>query len=205
MVTSTAMSITSLGTPPLSWAQPSQSLQQAPVINETIQQVLLQTAGIGERLQHLANRVNPSTTSVLLPPSPAPPAYASAQSENGQRAYSTAGSAHSIPTLAPGMYRHSNNQRSCTSNRAPSMASGTSLESHMTEISKTMLQLAQAHEKIASTQQQNHQTMVNVQQQQATAFEALAATTQQQKYDAMFAAVPRYDGKNKEECAVWLN
>ena len=47
--------------------------------------------------------------------------------------------------------------------------------------------------------------MVNVQQQQATAFEALAATTQQQKYDAMFAAVPRYDGQNKEECAVWLN
>ena len=47
--------------------------------------------------------------------------------------------------------------------------------------------------------------MVNVQQQQATAFEALEATTQQQKYDAMFAAVPRYDGKNKEECAVWLN
>ena len=85
------------------------------------------------------------------------------------------------------------------------MVSGASLESHMTEISKTMLQLAQAHEKIASTQQQNHQTMVNVQQQQATAFEALAAATQQQKYDMMFAAVPRYDGKNKEECAVWLN
>ena len=21
----------------------------------------------------------------------------------------------------------------------------------------------------------------------------------------MFAAVPRYDGKNKEECAVWIN
>ena len=67
-----------------------------------------------------------------------------------------------------------------------------------------MLQLAQAHKKIASTQQQHHQTMANVQQQQATAFEALAATTQQQKYDAMFAAVPRYDGKNKEE-PVWLN
>ena len=48
----------------------------------------------------------------------------------------------------------------------------------MTEINKTMLQLAQAHEKIANTQQQNHQTMVNVQQQQATAFEALAATIQ---------------------------
>ena len=116
-----------------------------------------------------------------------------------------AGSANLIPTLAPGMYRHNNNQRLHTSNRAPSMASGASLESHMTEISKTMLQLAQAHEKITRTQQQNHQTMVNVQQQQATAFEALAAATQQQKYDAMFAAVPRYDGKNKEECAVWLN
>ena len=75
----------------------------------------------------------------------------------------------------------------------------------MTEISKIMLQLAQAHKKIASTQKQNHQTMVNVQQQQANAFEALAAATQQQKYDIMFAAVPRYDGKNKEECAVWLN
>ena len=47
--------------------------------------------------------------------------------------------------------------------------------------------------------------MVTVQQKQADAFEALAATTQQQKYDAMFAAVPRYDGINKEECAVWLN
>ena len=47
--------------------------------------------------------------------------------------------------------------------------------------------------------------MVNVQQQQANAFKALAAATEQQKYDAMFAAVPRYNGKNKEECAVWLN
>ena len=103
------------------------------------------------------------------------------------------------------MYRHNNNQSSHTTNGVPSTASGASLESHMTEISKTMLQLAQTHEKIANTQQQNHQTMVTVQQQQADGFEALAATTQQQKYDAMFAAVPRYDGKNKEECAVWLN
>ena len=103
------------------------------------------------------------------------------------------------------MYEHNNNQRSHASNGAPSAVSGASLASHMTEISKTMLQLAQAHEKIASTQQKNHQTMVNVQQQQATAFEALAAATQQQKFDAMFATVPRYDCKNKEECAVWLN
>ena len=161
------------------------------MIQETIQQVPLQTAGIEERLQCLANGVDPSTMTGLLPSSPAAPAYTSVQSEDRQRAYSTAGSAHLIPTLAPGMYIHNNNQRSHASNGAPSMVSGTSLESHMTEISKTMLQLAQAHEKIASTQQQNHQTMVNVQQQQTTAFGALAAATQQQKYDVMFVTVPR--------------
>ena len=103
------------------------------------------------------------------------------------------------------MYRQNNNQGSHTPNQAPSTTSGTSLKSHMTKMSKTMLQLAQAHERIMSTQQQNHQTMVTVQQKQADAFEALAAATQQQKYDAMFAAVPRYDGTNKEEYAVWLN
>ena len=122
--------------------------------------------------------------------------HISAWSEDGHRAYSTAGLAHSIPTSAPGMYRHNNNQRS---------ASGAPLKSHMTEISKTMLQLAQAHKKTANTQKQNHQAMVTLQYQQADAFEALAATTQQQKYDAMFTAVPRYDGKKKEKCAVWLN
>ena len=115
------------------------------------------------------------------------------------------GLTHSILTSAPGMYRCNNKQRSHTTNRAPSTASGGSLESHMTEISKTMLQLAQAHEKITNTQQQNHQIMIAVQQQQADAFEVLAAATQQQKYDTMFTAVPRYDGKNKEESAVWLN
>ena len=138
------------------------------------------------------------TTSGLLPPSPAPPAYTSAQSEDGHQAYSTMGLTHSIPTSAPGMYRHNNNQRSHTTNRAPSTASGASLKSHMTEISKTMLQLAQAHEKITNTQQQNHQTMVTVQQQQANAFEALAATTQQQKYDAMFTAVPGMMARTKK-------
>ena len=101
------------------------------------------------------------------------------------------------------MYRCNSNQRSNAPHGAPSTASNASPKSHMTEMSKTMLQLAQAHEKIANTQL-NHQTMVSVQQQQAEAFGALAATTQQQKYDAMFAAVPRYDGKNKEECAVLI-
>ena len=78
MVASTTTSTMSLGTPPLSQAQPPQSPQQAPVIQETIQQVPLQTAGIEERLQHWANRVKPSTKLGLLPPSPAPPAYTSA-------------------------------------------------------------------------------------------------------------------------------
>ena len=55
MVTSTTVSTTSLGAPPLSQAQPPQSHQQEPVVQETMQQVLLQTAGIEERLQHLAN------------------------------------------------------------------------------------------------------------------------------------------------------
>ena len=75
-----------------------------------------------------------------------------------------------MPTSAPGMYRQNNNQGSHVPNGAPSTASGTPLESHMTEISKTMLQLAQAHERITNTQQQNQQTMVTVQQQQALCF-----------------------------------
>ena len=63
MVTSTATSITLSGAPPLSEAQPSQSPQQAPVIQEIMQQVPLQTAVVEERLQCLANGVNLSTAS----------------------------------------------------------------------------------------------------------------------------------------------
>ena len=58
LVTSTAVSTMSLGAPPLLQAQASQSPQQAPVVQTTIQQVPLQTAGIEERLQRLANGVN---------------------------------------------------------------------------------------------------------------------------------------------------
>ena len=68
----------SLRAPLLSHAQPSQTHQQAPVTHKTMQQVPLQAAGIKERLQHLANRVNQLTLSGLLLPSPAPPAYTSA-------------------------------------------------------------------------------------------------------------------------------
>ena len=69
------------------------------------------------------------------------------------------------------MYGSSDNQGSNAPCGALSTALNASLESHMTEISKTMLQLPQAHQEIMNTQQQNHQTMVNVQQQEAEAFE----------------------------------
>ena len=70
MVASNTMAIMSLGVPPLSQAQPSQSPQQAPVIQETIQQVPLQTAGIEESLQCFANEINPFTMPGFLSPSP---------------------------------------------------------------------------------------------------------------------------------------
>ena len=60
-VTSTATSTTSLIAPPLSHAQPSQTHQPTTVTHETLQQVPLQVAGIEERLQHLANRVDQLT------------------------------------------------------------------------------------------------------------------------------------------------
>ena len=47
--------------------------------------------------------------------------------------------------------------------------------------------------------------MVNLPHQQAEAFGAVAAATQQQKYDVMFTAVPKYDGKNKEGCSMRIN
>ena len=187
----------------MSQAQPSLSPQQAPMIQETIQQVLLKTAGIEERLQCLANGVE-HIDHIRIP---------TTFSSTPLHIHMYKVKLDSKPTLLQVQHILYPLQHqvcidktmingSCASNGAPSIVSGTSLESHMTEIRKTLLKLAQAHEKISNTQQQNHQTMVNVQLQQATAFEALAATTQQQQYDTMFAAVPRYDGKNKEECAV---
>ena len=77
-VTSTSTSTTLLRTLPLSQAQLSQTYQQAPVTHKTIWQVPLQVAGIEKRLQCLANGVDQSTLLGLLPPSPVPPAYASA-------------------------------------------------------------------------------------------------------------------------------
>ena len=110
-----------------------------------------------------------------------------------------AGSTHSIPTLAPGMYDYMNVQG------AQSTSSNSLLESHMSQLSRTMLQLAQTNQVIANHQQQNHQAMVDVQKQQTDAFNALAAAMEQRKYDNLFVAIPRYDGSNKEECAIWIS
>ena len=55
-------------------AQPLERHQQTQVTHETILPVSLQAAGIEEKLQCLANRVDQSTSLRLLPPSPAPPA-----------------------------------------------------------------------------------------------------------------------------------
>ena len=85
------------------------------------------------------------------------------------------------------------------------MTSNTSLESHMSQLSKTMVQLTQTNQAMATSQQQNQLALVTTQQQQAEAFNALATTTEQRKYDALFAAVPRFDGTNKEDCAVWVS
>ena len=75
----------------------------------------------------------------------------------------------------------------------------------MSQLSRTMIQLAQANQTMANNQQQHHQAWVSAQQQQADAFNALANATEQRKYDALFAAVPKFDGTNKEDCAVWLS
>ena len=84
MVASTTTSTVLSRTPPVPQAQPSVSYQQAPVTHEMTQQVPLQATDIGERLQCLANGVNQSTLLRLLLPSPAPPAYTLAQSEDRQ-------------------------------------------------------------------------------------------------------------------------
>ena len=47
--------------------------------------------------------------------------------------------------------------------------------------------------------------MVDVQKQKTDAFNTLAAATEQRKYDNLFTAIPRYDGSNKEACAIWIS
>ena len=69
----------------------------------------------------------------------------------------------------------------------------------MSELSKTVLPLTQNNQVIANTQQQNHA------KQKAEAFGALAAATEEKRYDALFTAIPKYDGTNKENCTIWIS
>ena len=153
---------------------------------------------IGQRLQQLAMSADGVTASPTLR-GILPLAYPGREGMDQNGAYSMAGSTHFIPTLAPGMYDYINVQG------VQSTSSNSSLESHITQLSRTMLQLAQTNQVIANHQQQNHQAMVDVQKQQMDAFKALAAATKQRKYDNLFAEIPRYDGSNKEECAIWIS
>ena len=169
-----------------------------PQMQEQVPSQLVPPLMIGQRLQQLvmsADGVAASPMSTGIPP----PAYPGREGMDQNQAYSMAGSTHSIPTSAPGMYDHTNVQE------AQSTSSNSSLESHMSQLSRTMLQLAQTNQVIANHQQQNHQAMVDVQKQQTDPFNAIAAATEQRKYDNLFMAIPRYDGSNKEECAIWIS
>ena len=114
---------------------------------------------IGERLQkQLASSADGVTTS--SPSGGTPPlTYMEGDRMDSGRAYSTAGSVHSIPTSAPGMYDYTNG------GGTQSTSLNSSLESHMSQLSWTMLQLTQTNQVMANHQHQNHQAMVNVQKQ----------------------------------------
>ena len=131
---------------------------------------------IGQRLQQLAMSADRVTALPTLRGIP-PLAYPGREGMDQNQAYSMAGSTHSIPTSAPGMYDYTNVQGT------QSTSSNSLLESHMSQLSRTMLQLAQTNQVIANHQQQNHQAMVDVQKQKMDAFNALAAATEQRKYD----------------------
>ena len=66
------------------------------------------------------------------------------------RAYLTAGSTASMPTLAPGMYNYHHLQVPPTG--AQSTTSNASQETHMSKVSRRMIQLTQSNQLIASTQ-----------------------------------------------------
>ena len=164
------------------------TLAAAPTIGQCLQQMAMQ------------NDVHAmSTSSQNVPTSEATPVYNHQPGMDGNRSFFQTGSTHSIPTSAPGMYDFHHNTG------AQSMTSNASLESHMSQLSKTMLQLTQTNQAMATSQQQNQLALVTAQQQQADTFNALATATEQRKYDTLFTAVPKFDGTNKEDCAVWLS
>ena len=100
---------------------------------------------IGERLQLLASSADGVTVPTPSGGTP-PPTYMEGDRMDPGRAYSTAGSAHSVPTSAPGMYGYTSGQG------AQSTSSNSSLELHMSQLSRTMLQLVQTNQVMADHQ-----------------------------------------------------
>ena len=167
---------------------PTSDTAAAPTIGQCFQQMAMQ------------NDVHATlASSQNVPTSEAPPVYNHQPGMDGNRLFSQTGSTHSIPTLTPGMYDFHPNTG------AQSTTSNASLESYMSQLSKTMVQLTQTNQAMAASQQQNQLALVTTQQQQADAFNALATATEQRKYDTLFTAVPKFNGTNKEDCAVWLS
>ena len=94
---------------------------------------------------------NASTMPHWLPPSQVPPIYTAPLTMDRNRAYSMAGSTASLPTPAPGMYNYPHPQAPPTG--AQSITSNALLETHMSQLSRTMIQLTQANQLITNTQQ----------------------------------------------------
>ena len=166
-------------------------------MQEQVPSQLVPPLTIGQRLQQLAMSADGVAASPMFR-GILPLAYPGREEMDQNGAYSMAGSTHSIPTLAPSMYDYTNVQ-------GAQSTSNSSLESHMSQLSRTMLQLAQANQVIANHQEQNYQAMVDEQKQQTDAFNALAAATEQRKYDNLFTSIPRFDGSNKKEYAIWIS
>ena len=119
------------------------SSSMRPQMQEQVPSHLVPPPTIGQRLQQLAmsaDRVtaSPMSRGIL------PLAYPGREGMDQNGAYSTAGSTHSIPASAPGMYDYINVQG------AQSTSSNSSLESHMTQLNRTMLQLAQTNQVIVN-------------------------------------------------------
>ena len=72
---------------------------------------------------------------------------------DGNQAYSSHGSTTSLPTSAPDMYNYNFNLERNIQTGAQSTTSNASLESHMSQLSRTMLQLAQTNKVMADHQQ----------------------------------------------------
>ena len=160
-------------------------------------QICLYPPPIGHRLQQMANDVDVNDALTMphgLPPSQVPLIYTSTLAMDGNRAYSTAGSTASMPTSAFSTYNYNHPQAPHTG--AQSTTSNALLERHMSQLSRTMIQLTQANQLIANTQKQIQQAMINAQKHQVDAFNALVHAERYQKLVA-FGSINIYNNNTE--------